>query len=109
MPPRTASRWCAIWPASWTSSSSSARPTAPTPTGRASSARVYPIDEAAALQPEWFAHVATVGLTAGASAPEYLVEGVIAGRRALDDIEVTTLDGVAEDVNFRLPAALADA
>jgi hypothetical protein len=34
---------------------------------------------------------------------------VIAGRRALDDIEVTTLDGVAEDVNFRLPAALADA
>jgi 4-hydroxy-3-methylbut-2-enyl diphosphate reductase len=69
----------------------------------------YLIDDADALRPEWFAGIGTVGLTAGASAPETLVQGVIAGLRRLDEIEVTTLDGVAEDVKFRFPAELADA
>ncbi len=69
----------------------------------------YLIDDAAALRPEWFTGVATVGLTAGASAPETLVQGVIDGLRAFGEIEVTTLDGVAEDVRFRFPAELADA
>jgi 4-hydroxy-3-methylbut-2-enyl diphosphate reductase len=69
----------------------------------------YLIDDADALRPEWFAGIGKVGLTAGASAPETLVQGVIAGLRRLDEIEVTTLDGVAEDVKFRFPAELADA
>ncbi len=69
----------------------------------------YLIDDAAALRPEWFTGVATVGLTAGASAPETLVQGVIDGLRAFGEIEVTTLDGVAEDVRFRFPPELADA
>ncbi len=69
----------------------------------------YLIDDAAALRPEWFTGVATVGLTAGASAPETLVQGVIDGLRAFGEIEVTTLAGVAEDVRFRFPAELADA
>ena len=69
----------------------------------------YLIDDAAALRPEWFAGIATVGLTAGASAPETLVQGVIDGLRAFGELDVSTLAGVAEDVRFRFPAELADA
>jgi 4-hydroxy-3-methylbut-2-en-1-yl diphosphate reductase len=68
----------------------------------------YLIDDATALQPEWFRGVASVGVTAGASAPEMLVQGVIAGLRAIAEIEVETLAGVAEDVRFRFPPELAD-
>jgi 4-hydroxy-3-methylbut-2-enyl diphosphate reductase len=69
----------------------------------------YLIDDADALRPEWFAGIGTVGLTAGASAPEMLVQGVVDGLRRFGEIEVSTLDGVAEDVRFRFPAELADA
>jgi 4-hydroxy-3-methylbut-2-en-1-yl diphosphate reductase len=69
----------------------------------------YLIDDASALQAGWFDGVASVGLTAGASAPEMLVQGVIDGLRQLADIEVSNLDGVAEDVRFRFPAELAEA
>ena len=68
----------------------------------------YLIDDAEALRPEWFRGIATVGLTAGASAPEMLVQGVIDGLRQFDAVEVTTLAGVAENVRFRFPAELAD-
>jgi 4-hydroxy-3-methylbut-2-enyl diphosphate reductase len=47
-----------------------------------------------------------VGLTAGASAPEILVEGVIEALRSLGPVELTTLPGVAEDIEFKLPAEL---
>ena len=67
----------------------------------------YLIDDAAALQPEWFADVGTVGLTAGASAPETLVQGVIEGLRRFGPVEVATLAGVAEDVRFKFPAEVA--
>jgi 4-hydroxy-3-methylbut-2-enyl diphosphate reductase len=69
----------------------------------------YLIDDATHLKAEWFVGVGSVGLTAGASAPETLVQGVIEGLRAFGPVEVTTLDGVAEDVKFRFPAELADA
>jgi 4-hydroxy-3-methylbut-2-enyl diphosphate reductase len=69
----------------------------------------YLIDDATHLQPEWFQGINLVGVTAGASAPELLVQGVIDGLRAFGPVEVTTLDGVAEDVKFRFPAELADA
>jgi len=69
----------------------------------------YLIDDADALRPEWFADIGTVGLTAGASAPETLVQGVINGLREFGPVEVSTLPGVAEDVRFRFPAELADA
>jgi len=68
----------------------------------------YLIDDAEALRAEWFHGIATVGLTAGASAPETLVQGVIDGLRKFDAVEVTTLAGVAENVRFRFPAELAD-
>ena len=67
----------------------------------------YLIDDASALQPEWFAGVETVGLTAGASAPEMLVQGVLDGLRRMRDVQVSTLPGVAEDVKFKFPAELS--
>ncbi len=69
----------------------------------------YLIDDASTMRPEWFRGVRSVGVTAGASAPESLVRGVIDGLRDIDTIEVSTLDGVAEDVRFRFPAEVADA
>ncbi|HEY0419561.1 MAG TPA: 4-hydroxy-3-methylbut-2-enyl diphosphate reductase, partial [Acetobacteraceae bacterium] len=69
----------------------------------------YLIDDAAALRPEWFAGISSVGLTAGASAPETLVQGVIEGLRQFAELDISTLDGVAENVRFRFPPELADA
>jgi 4-hydroxy-3-methylbut-2-enyl diphosphate reductase len=68
----------------------------------------YLIDDASHLRAEWFDGVATVGLTAGASAPEMLVKGVLEGLRQFGDVSISTLAGVAEDVRFRFPAQLAD-
>ena len=72
------------------------------------------VEDAGALQPAWFRGVDRVGLTAGASAPEMLVQGVIAGLRRMAaaagaEIEVSTLPGVAEDVKFKFPAELSEA
>ncbi|MDA8052167.1 MAG: 4-hydroxy-3-methylbut-2-enyl diphosphate reductase [Rhodospirillales bacterium] len=67
----------------------------------------YLIDDAADLDPAWFAGASSVGVTAGASAPEMLVRGVLDGLRRVDEIEVSTLAGVAEDVRFRFPAEVA--
>ena len=47
-----------------------------------------------------------VGLTAGASAPEILGEGELEALRSLGPVELTTLPGVAEDIEFKLPAEL---
>lgn len=69
----------------------------------------YLIDNAEALKPEWFEGMSSVGLTAGASAPEMLVQGVIEGLRRFGEVEVSTLPGVEENVRFRFPAQLADA
>ena len=69
----------------------------------------YLIDDASSLESEWFRGMRSVGLTAGASAPETLVRGVIEGLRRFGEIDISTLDGVAEDVRFRFPAELADA
>jgi 4-hydroxy-3-methylbut-2-enyl diphosphate reductase len=69
----------------------------------------YLIDDAGALKPEWFQGISSVGLTAGASAPEMLVQGVLDGLRQFGEVEVTTLEGVEENVRFRFPPQLADA
>jgi 4-hydroxy-3-methylbut-2-enyl diphosphate reductase len=68
----------------------------------------YLIDDASHLRAEWFDGVEVVGLTAGASAPEMLVKGVLEGLRQFGDVSISTLAGVAEDVRFRFPAQLAD-
>jgi 4-hydroxy-3-methylbut-2-en-1-yl diphosphate reductase len=61
------------------------------------------------LDPEWVVGAATVGITAGASAPEVLVEDVIAVLRRLGPVEVSTLPGRHEAIEFRLPPELASA
>jgi 4-hydroxy-3-methylbut-2-enyl diphosphate reductase len=66
------------------------------------------IEEAADLKPEWFVGVRSVGLTAGASAPDALVHEVLDGLAKLDELEVSTMQGVAENVSFRLPQELRD-
>ena len=66
----------------------------------------YLIADGSALDPAWVAGVATVGLTAGASAPEELVQGVVAALRALGPVEVSTMAGIEEHQSFRLPPGL---
>jgi 4-hydroxy-3-methylbut-2-enyl diphosphate reductase len=66
----------------------------------------YLLADGSELDPSWVAGVQTVGLTAGASAPEELVIGVIDALRRLGDVEVVEMDGITEDIEFRLPAAL---
>ncbi|MEO3471065.1 4-hydroxy-3-methylbut-2-enyl diphosphate reductase [Roseomonas sp. CAU 1739] len=64
------------------------------------------VADATALRPEWFERAATVGVTAGASAPESLVQGVVAALSRWADLTVEEQPGIVEDVRFRLPAAL---
>lgn len=68
----------------------------------------YMVDNAGQLQEAWFAGKSRVGVTAGASAPEVLVEGVIARMKALGARTVLPLAGIEENVNFPLPKALVD-
>jgi len=67
----------------------------------------YLIADSSELQPEWVRDARAVGLTAGASAPEVLVEGVIDALGRLGPVEVSTLAGREEAIEFRLPAELA--
>jgi 4-hydroxy-3-methylbut-2-enyl diphosphate reductase len=66
------------------------------------------IADATAVEPAWFDGVTTVGLTAGASAPEELVLEVIAALRRIEPVEVTQMAGDSEDIVFRLPPELRD-
>lgn len=69
-------------------------------------ARAYLIADAGALTAGMVAGARVVGLTAGASAPERLVEDVVATLRALGATDVAALPGIVEDVTFRLPTRL---
>ena len=69
-------------------------------------AESYMVDTAAELQPEWFEGKTRVGLTAGASAPDILVQEVITRIRALGAVSVRTLDGIQETIKFPLPKGL---
>jgi 4-hydroxy-3-methylbut-2-enyl diphosphate reductase len=68
----------------------------------------YLIGHGGELDPAWVAGVRTVGLTAGASAPEELVLDVIAALRRLGAGEIAQMPGIREDVEFRLPAELRE-
>ena len=67
----------------------------------------YMLDNAADLKPEWVEGKKVVGVTAGASAPEVLVQAVIARLNSLGARSVRELEGIAERVTFPLPKALA--
>ena len=68
----------------------------------------YLIPDADSLDPAWLDGVRTVGITAGASAPEVLVQGLIDRLRDRFDVTVSDLDGIEERVTFRLPRELLD-
>jgi 4-hydroxy-3-methylbut-2-enyl diphosphate reductase len=68
----------------------------------------YMVDAASDLQPAWFEGRARVGLTAGASAPDVLVQAVIDRLRQLGAVTVRNIDGVKETVEFPLPLGLGD-
>ena len=69
-------------------------------------AESYMVDTAAELQPAWFEGKTRVGLTAGASSPDILVQEVITRMRALGAVSVRTLDGIQETIKFPLPKGL---
>ena len=64
------------------------------------------VDNAGQLEAAWLAGKTRIGVTAGASAPEILVEGVVARLRELGADRVVALEGVAENVNFPIPKGL---
>ena len=66
----------------------------------------YLIADGSELDPAWLAGKKSVGLTAGASAPESLVEHVIEALNRIAPVEVSTMDGKKEHIEFRLPAEL---
>jgi 4-hydroxy-3-methylbut-2-en-1-yl diphosphate reductase len=75
--------------------------------GEESGVPSYLIADGSELNPDWLDGVKTVGLTAGASAPEVLVEDVIDALRRLGPVDVSVMDGRQEKIEFRLPAELA--
>lgn len=66
----------------------------------------YLVDDGGDIDPSWLEDIRTIGITAGASAPESLVENVIGAIAAIRPVSVTQLDGVAENIEFALPAPL---
>jgi 4-hydroxy-3-methylbut-2-enyl diphosphate reductase len=69
-------------------------------------ASAYLIDDASMIDPAWLADARSVGVTAGASAPELLVEEVIDALRQRGVATVRDLEGREENVTFSLPKAL---
>jgi 4-hydroxy-3-methylbut-2-enyl diphosphate reductase len=68
----------------------------------------YMVDQPEDLKAEWLEGKRRVGLTAGASAPDILVQQVIERLRSLGAVSVRSLPGVAESVHFPLPMGLGD-
>ncbi len=68
----------------------------------------YLIEDATMLDPAWLNGAETVGITAGASAPETLVQETIRRLKKYRSVSVETLDGAEENVHFKLPTELAD-
>ena len=66
----------------------------------------YLIEDASAFDPSWLDGVEAVGITAGASTPEALVQEIIGRLREYCDIELEVLDGIRENMQFKLPQEL---
>ncbi|HYL33323.1 MAG TPA: 4-hydroxy-3-methylbut-2-enyl diphosphate reductase [Stellaceae bacterium] len=70
--------------------------------------KAYLVADADALDPAWVKGAKAVGITAGASAPEELVQNLIARLKQLSDVECEKLPGITENVRFRMPPELAE-
>ncbi|WP_045835308.1 4-hydroxy-3-methylbut-2-enyl diphosphate reductase [Hyphomicrobium sp. 99] len=69
----------------------------------------YLVADGSEVDPAWLAGMNVVGVTAGASAPDVLVEDVLATIGRISPIEIEILDGVEEKITFRLPPELLEA
>jgi len=67
------------------------------------------IADGSELNPNWVKDAKAVGITAGASAPEVLVEDVIEALKRIGPVDVTVMQGQQENVEFRLPDELVSA
>jgi 4-hydroxy-3-methylbut-2-enyl diphosphate reductase len=67
----------------------------------------YLVADGSQIRREWFDNVAVVGLAAGASAPEVLVDDVIAAMRRIAPLQTSVMAGPVENTTFRLPRELA--
>jgi 4-hydroxy-3-methylbut-2-enyl diphosphate reductase len=69
----------------------------------------YLVADGSEIKDEWFTSKTTIGLTAGASAPEVLVDDVIDALRRIGPVEVSMLPGIEENIHFRIPRELVEA
>ncbi|MBW9106226.1 4-hydroxy-3-methylbut-2-enyl diphosphate reductase [Paraburkholderia phenoliruptrix] len=74
--------------------------------GSESGVASYLVADGSEVRPEWFANAQTIGITAGASAPEEMVKNVIDALSAMGPVDVTTMAGREEKVEFKLPSKL---
>ena len=75
--------------------------------GEEAGVRSYLVAEGCEVDPAWLEGVRVVGVTAGASAPEVLVQDVLEALRRVAPIDLSVLSGIEENITFRLPAELA--
>ena len=68
----------------------------------------YLVADGSEVDPAWLAGTRIVGVTAGASAPDVLVGDVLDALARVHPIEITTLPGIEEKIQFKLPAELAE-
>lgn len=69
----------------------------------------YLVPDGSAVEADWLDGIETVGITAGASAPDELVDSVLDALRKIGPVTVSTLSGVEENIQFSLPAELRKA
>ncbi len=72
-------------------------------------ARAYLVDDVSEIDPAWLDGVETIGITSGASAPEFLVDEIVRVLRAGREVDVDIVLTVEEDVHFPLPPEVAGA
>jgi len=70
--------------------------------------RAFLLNDASEFDPAWIEGLGTIGITAGASAPEELVEGLVERIGQIRKITVSELVGTEENVSFSLPRSLRD-
>lgn len=68
----------------------------------------YLVADGSEVRPQWLEGKRVVGLTAGASAPDVLVDDVVAALRRVGPIHISTLSGIEEKIQFRLPTQLLE-
>ena len=73
---------------------------------RSSGTPSYLVSSPSDIAPEWLCKSETIGITAGASTPEELVQDTIKKLREFGEVEVSTMNGIEENVHFSLPACL---